>query len=80
VLRAFDGSANARNLDLNELVPRSGRLNYVWYVRPGRTVPQVAVAWQFRDARGNGEAWISVCGTQRAKPNRCFSGLQTVSA
>jgi hypothetical protein len=38
-------------LDLNELVPRSGRLNYVWYVPPGRTVPQVAVAWEFRDAR-----------------------------
>lgn len=51
VLRAFDGPRSTRELNLNELVPRSGRLNYVWYVPAGRTVPQVAVAWQFRDSR-----------------------------
>jgi hypothetical protein len=46
-----EGTPNPRDLDLADLVPRSGRLDYVWYVPAGRAVPQVVVAWHFRDRR-----------------------------
>jgi hypothetical protein len=46
---AFEGPRNPRNLDLSNLVPRSGRVDAVWYVSAGRTRPQVAVAWHFSD-------------------------------
>src|SRR5438552_12303974 len=46
-----EGAPNPRELDLADLVPPSGRLDYVWYVPAGRTVPQVVVAWQFSDRR-----------------------------
>src|SRR5205809_3040749 len=47
----FLGALDPRDLDLADLVPAAGRLDYVWYVPAGRTVPQVAVAWQFHDSR-----------------------------
>src|SRR5437016_11078697 len=47
----FLGAAKPKDLDLAELVPPSGRFDYVWYVPAGATVPQIAVAWHFRDKR-----------------------------
>src|SRR4051794_16823295 len=49
--RPFDGPARSHDLDLSNLVPIAGRLDAVWYVPSGRSVPQVAVAWQFHDPR-----------------------------
>jgi hypothetical protein len=50
-LRPFEGPPNPRDIDLNDLVPRAGRIDAVWYVPSGRTRPQVAVAWHFFDRR-----------------------------
>jgi hypothetical protein len=46
---AVVGSPDPRDVDLADLVPRGGTVNHVWYVPAGRTVPQIVVAWQFRD-------------------------------
>jgi hypothetical protein len=50
-LRAFDGPPRSHDLDLSDLVPAAGRLDSVWYVPSGRSVPQVAIAWHFPDRR-----------------------------
>jgi hypothetical protein len=50
-LHPVQGPPAARNLDLACLVPRAGRIDYVWYVPAGRTVPQIAVGWHFVDHR-----------------------------
>jgi hypothetical protein len=50
-LRAFEGPRNPREIDLNDLVPRVGRIDAVWYVPAGGTRPQVAVSWHFLDRR-----------------------------
>jgi hypothetical protein len=42
-----EGPRDAVDLDLADLVPRAGRLDHVWFVPRGRTVPQVVVAWHF---------------------------------
>jgi hypothetical protein len=49
--RPVEGAPNPRELDLADLVPPQGRLDYVWYVAAGATVPQVVVAWRFQDLR-----------------------------
>lgn len=46
--RAVVGSPDPRELDLDDLVPRGGRIDHVWYVPAGSTVPEVAVAWSYR--------------------------------
>jgi len=43
-----DQSRDPRELDLNDLVPSSGRIRHVWYVAAGRTVPEVVVGWSYR--------------------------------
>jgi hypothetical protein len=43
-----DQSSDPRELDLNDLVPSAGRIDHVWYVPAGRTVPEVVVAWSYR--------------------------------
>jgi hypothetical protein len=55
-LHPFEGTATAEDLDLAELVPVAGRLDHLWYVPAGRSVPRVVVAWQFR-ARRTIPAW-----------------------
>lgn len=47
VPRQVWGTPHPRGLDLADLVPAAGRLDYVWYVPAGKTVPQVVVAWHF---------------------------------
>lgn len=49
-LRPFVGPPEPADINLSDLVPNAGRLDYVWYVPAGRTVPQVAVAWQFHSS------------------------------
>lgn len=49
--RPFEGAPNPHELDLADLVPASGTADYVWYIPAGKTLPQVAVAWHFRDRR-----------------------------
>lgn len=39
------GSARA---DLDDLVPQAGRIDHVWYVPAGDTVPEVVVGWSYR--------------------------------
>jgi hypothetical protein len=43
-----DQSPDARTLDLKDLVPSTGRIDHVWYVPAGRTVPEVVLAWSYR--------------------------------
>jgi hypothetical protein len=37
-----------QSVDLAKLVPGDGKLDHVWYVPRGRTVPEIVVAWSFR--------------------------------
>lgn len=46
-----DESPDPRDLDLNDLVPSAGRIDHVWYVPAGRTVPEVVVAWSYPGRR-----------------------------
>jgi hypothetical protein len=46
--RSVPGPRDARELDLADLVPHAGRLDHVWYVPAGRTVPEVVVGWSYR--------------------------------
>jgi hypothetical protein len=39
-------SADPRELDLTDLVPRAGRINHVWFIPAGTGHAQIAVAWQ----------------------------------
>jgi len=50
-LHVFEGPPNPRDIDLNHLVPRAGRIDAVWYIPAGRSRLQVAVAWHFFDRR-----------------------------
>jgi hypothetical protein len=47
-----DRSPNPRDLDLNDLVPAQGRIDSVWYVPAGKTVPEVVVGWSYRGRNG----------------------------
>jgi hypothetical protein len=42
------GPQDPHELDLADLVPRAGRIDHVWYVPAGRTVPEVVVGWSYR--------------------------------
>jgi hypothetical protein len=50
-LHAFEGSPIPTELDLADLVSAAGRLDHVWYVPSGRSVPRVVVGWQFQARR-----------------------------
>jgi hypothetical protein len=43
-----DRARDPRDLDLNDLVPARGRVDAVWYVPAGRTLPEVVVGWSYR--------------------------------
>ncbi|HEY4349223.1 MAG TPA: hypothetical protein VGM80_16730 [Gaiellaceae bacterium] len=43
-----DQSPDPMDLDLKDLVPPRGRIDHVWYVPAGRTLPEVVVAWSHR--------------------------------
>jgi len=45
--RSLFGPRDPRELDLADLVPRAGRIDHVWYVSAGRTVPEVVVGWSY---------------------------------
>ena len=45
------GPRDPRELDLADLVPPRGRIDHVWYVPAGRTVPEVVVGWSYRGRR-----------------------------
>jgi hypothetical protein len=51
----LDQPRDPRSLDLNDLVPADGRVDAVWYIPAGRTVPEVAVGWSYR-VRGGASA------------------------
>ena len=42
------GPRDPRELDLADLVPRAGRLDHVWFVPAGSTVPEAVVGWSYR--------------------------------
>lgn len=46
--RSVLGPRDPRELDLADLVPRTGRLDHVWFVPAGSTVPEAVVGWSYR--------------------------------
>jgi hypothetical protein len=45
--RLADQPPDPKDLDLRDLVPGAGRIDHVWYVPAGQTVPEVAVGWSY---------------------------------
>ncbi len=48
IQRLADQPPDPKDLDLKDLVPPAGRIDHVWYVPAGRTVPEVVVGWSYR--------------------------------